>query len=211
MSASIRIFANTFFATVLLLVALPALADLDKMSGTWSHDASESEELSDQIKQLKQEFHEWQSEYGGINDPDKPDPFESRKFGTDEWETRRSGPVPNASVDARQIVEAESLKLYVSERIIVSYDGKLTRRVSPNPAGRVYSATGKGVSSDSVGQTLAYLDEDSFVIETRMKSAEQLVERFELTSDDVLKVTINLKNPDWRREVSFVRYFKRVQ
>jgi hypothetical protein len=103
------------------------------------------------------------------------------------------------------------LKLYVSDRIFVSNDGKLKRLVSPNPAGRVYSATGKGVSKDAIGQTLAYLDDDAFVIETRTNSAELLTERFELTADDALMVSIVLKNPDWRREISFVRRFERLQ
>ena len=181
-----------------------------KLNGSWVLDEDNSETLDEKMAELKQEYRDYQSEHGGINDPDKPDPFGKRRFGDKEWESRRSGPVPPASSNTRLMLQCEALKLYVSERIIIAYGGEIKRRLNPNPAGRVYSATGKGVSKDSFGQTLAYLEDGGFVIDTRTKSAERLVERFKLEADGQLKLSVTVKNPEWRRAIDLVRYYVRA-
>ncbi|TDJ60004.1 MAG: hypothetical protein E2O36_08215 [Proteobacteria bacterium] len=186
----------------------PVAADPSAISGSWSLDVDASGTVRAEINQLKRDHRDYTNAHSKIGDPNKPDPFASRRTNK-EWDSRPGGPVANASITVRQMVAAESLKLYVSERIIIAYDRKLKRLISPNPNGRVHSATGKGVSSDAVGETLAYFDGDAIVIETRTKIAERLVERFELTPSDQLKVTINLKNPQWRRKIEFVRFFNR--
>lgn len=198
-------------ATLFLVTAwAPAhAADLSALSGNWVLDEDASATLDTEVNILKTEERDYQSEYGSSDNNEKPDPFGKRRFGDKDWQTRRSGLVSAASVVVRQMLQSEAIKLYVADRIVVSYDGKVKRLVNPNPAGRVYSATGKGVSTDAVGQTLAYLDAAAFVIETRTNSAERLSERFELTDDGTLKITAKLKNPEWRREVEFVRYFVR--
>ena len=198
-------------ATLLLIAACAPTqsADLSALSGSWVLNEDASGTLSAEVNLLKTEERDYQSEYGSSDSNEKPDPFGKRRFGDKDWQTRRSGLVSSASVVTRQMLQCETIKLYVADRIVVAYDGKVKRLVNPNPAGRVYSATGKGVSTDAVGQTLAYLDDAAFVIETRTNSAERLAERFELTDDDVLKITATLKNPEWRREIEFVRYFVR--
>jgi len=195
---------------LLLGATAPSAADPGAMSGTWVLDERASESLKDEIIQLKQEYRDWKTSEARGSDPTKPDPFsDKRKFSDKEWNAARGGAVGNASVKVRQMVSAESIKLYVSTRVIVAYDGQLKRLVSPNPAGRVHSASGKGVSTDAVGETLAYVDGDAVVIETRSNSAERLAERFELTSNDQLQITTSLKNPDWRRGIEFVRFYDR--
>ncbi len=184
-------------------------ADLSELSGNWILNETASDTLAAEVNQLKTEERDYQSEHGSSDGNEKPDPFGKRRFGDKDWQTRRSGLVSSASVVARQMLQCTAIKLYVADRIVVSYDGKVKRLVNPNPAGRVYSATGKGVSKDAVGQTLAYLEETSFVIETRTNSAERMPERFELNDDGALKLTATLKNPEWRREIEFVRYFVR--
>ncbi len=197
-------------ALLLAFTCAPVCAeDLSALSGNWVLDEDASATLDAEVNILKTEERDYQSEYGTSDSNDKPDPFGKRRFGDKDWQTRRSGLVSAASVVVRQMLQSESIKLYVADRIVISYDGKVKRLVNPNPAGRVYSATGKGVSTDAVGQTLAYLDAAAFVIETRTNSAERMSERFELTDEGALKVTATLKNPEWRREVEFVRYFVR--
>jgi hypothetical protein len=202
----------TIAVTALLLVTVCApasAADLSALSGNWILNEDASATLVSEVNLLKTEERDYQSEYGTADENEKPDPFGKRRFGDEDWKTRRGGLVSSASVVVRQILQSETIKLYVADRIVVSYGGKVKRLVNPNPAGRVYSATGKGVSTDAIGQTLAYIDEAAFVIETRTNSAERMSERFELTDDDALKITATLKNPEWRREVKFVRYFVR--
>ena len=199
---------NTFVAW--LLFAVPyALAGPDAISGKWTLNDVDSGSLKKEISVLKQEHRTWESDHGAINDPEKPDPFASNNIKNKNWDSRRGGAVSKPSNAVNQIVTAESIKLYISERIVVAYDGKLKRLISPNPNGRVYSAKGHGISKDAIGETLAYVDEDAIVIETRTKSAERLAERFEVTPVDQLKVTTRLYNPDWRREVEFVRVYDR--
>ena len=189
--------ARTFLGCFLLCLAASGLADPGGLSGTWLLDEGKSGQLGDEIGQLKQEYREWASEHGGINDPDKPSPFEDqRKSDKHNWDSRRAGTVANASVTANRMVSAKALKLYVSDRIVISYDGKLKRLIIPNPAGRVISASGKGIYEDAIGETLAYLDDGALMVETRTHAAERVVERFERTPDDQLKETISIKNPD---------------
>ena len=197
-------------ATCLLTASVPYVtAEPDAITGTWVLNEDASNTLKAEISVLKQEHRTWESENGGINDPEKPSPFDSNNIKNKNWDSRRSGAVSQPSRVVSQMVTAESLKLYISERFIVAYDGKLKRMITPNPNGRVHSAKGLGISKDAVGETLAYVDENAVVIETRTASAERLAERFELTSVDQLKVTTSLYNPDWRREVEFVRVYDR--
>ena len=193
----------------LLGVSMPAAAGPNDISGTWRLNEGDSETLNEEVKQLKQEHRDWSTEHGSINDPEKPDPFAARRQRADSWDSRRGGAVGNASVTVRQMVSAALIKLYISERIIIAYDGKLKRLINPNPYGRVHSATGKGLSKDAIGETLAYVEGDAVVIETRTTSAERMTERFELTSNDRLQLTTSLKNPAWRRKIEFVRIYDR--
>ncbi len=188
------------------------VADEKAFNGRWALDKGNSETLAKQLDELKRELRDYAYEHGKISDPDKPDPFSRRRDVSDkEWESKRNGGVGNPSVPVQQMVGAKSLKFYVSEQIVVAYDGKIRRRLSPNPNGRVHSATGKGTSKDSIGQSMTYLDEDAVVIETRTNAAERLSERFELTKKDQLKLTTELYNPDWKHSVEFVRFYDRAE
>jgi hypothetical protein len=203
---------RTVLVCLALLSASTVFADEKALNGRWALDKRNSENLASQLDELKRELRDFSYEHGKIGDPDKPDPFTSRRQLSDkEWETKRNGGVGNPSVIVQQMVDAKSLKVYVSEQIIVAYDGKIRRRISPNPNGRVHSATGAGTSTDSIGQTMAYLEADAVVIETRTNSAERLFERFELTKNDQLKLTTELHNPEWKHSVEFVRFYDRAE
>lgn len=58
-----------------------------------------------------------------------------------------------------------------------TYDELLPRRVQPNPAGRVYSASGDELVSDTIGYTLAWWDGDSLVLETDPPDGGHYTER----------------------------------
>ena len=197
-------------ASLFIAIAPCTSADIGLITGTWTLNEGASDSLEEQMNDLKQEHRKFESDHGTKeDDPEKPSPFDGNNLKNKKWDDRRSGAVSRPSVAVNRMTTAELIKLYVSERIIVAYDGKLRRLINPNPLGRVHSAKGKGISEDSVGETLAYIDEDAVVIETRTKSTERLAERFEVTPVDQLKVTTRLHNPDWRREVEFVRLYDR--
>ena len=67
----------------------------------------------------------------------------------------------------RTMISADVVKIYFSRKLAISYDKEVKRLLTPNPNGRVYSATGAGLSKDSVGETLSYMDDDILHIETR--------------------------------------------
>ncbi len=197
-------------AFLFIAIAPYAGAEIDAITGTWALNEDASDSLEKQMNDLKQEHRLFESEHGDKEeDSGKPSPFDNNNLKNKKWADRRSGPVPKPSIAVNRMVTAELIKLYISERIVVAYDGKLRRLINPNPLGRVHSAKGLGISKDAIGETLAYMDEDAVVIETRTKSTERLAERFEVTPVDQLKVTTRLFNPDWRREVEFVRVYDR--
>jgi hypothetical protein len=187
-------------------------ADSSKFNGRWTLNKDDSETLAQQLNELKQEIRDFSYDHGKISDPDKPDPFDSRRqVGDKEWETRRNGGVVNPTKMVRLMVEAKSLKVYISDQVIVAYDnGKVKRRIDPNPKGRVHSATGKGTSKDTIGTTMAYLDADAVVIETFTNSAERLMERLEISRNNQLKLTTELRNPQWKHSITFVRMYDRA-
>ncbi|MDA0822596.1 MAG: hypothetical protein O3C28_09260 [Proteobacteria bacterium] len=200
-------------ATVALISLSGAwAADSPAINGRWTLNDDDSQTLAKKINELKQEVRDFSYDNGKISDPDKPDPFDSRRsVGDKEWETRRNGGVVNPTVTVRYMVEAESIKIYISGRIIIAYDdGKVKRRIDPNPNGRVHSATGKGTSKDSIGTTMAYFDADAVVIETLTNSAERLVERLEISRSGQLKLTTVLHNPQWKHSITFVRRYDRA-
>ncbi len=197
-------------APLLLIFAIDLSADVDALSGTWIINENESNSLKRQMNALKQEYRDWKDgQDKDDDDPEKPSPFDSNDLRKKGYDSRRGGTVAKPSVAVNRIVTAEKIRLYISERIIVAYDGKLKRLISPNPLGRVHSAKGRGISKDAIGETLAYLEDDAVVIETRTKITERLTERFEMSSTGQLKVMIRLYNPDWRREIEFVRMYDR--
>lgn len=210
MTAYDRNWLRPLVASLLIAVVPYVGADTGAITGTWALNEGASDSLEKQMNALKQEYRTWESEHGNKeDDPEKPSPFDSNNIKDKKWDARRSGTVAKPSVAVNRMVTAELIKLYVAERIVVAYDRKLRRLLNPNPLGRVHSAKGYGISKDSIGETLAYLDEDAVVIETRTKNTERLAERFEVTPVDQLKVTTRLYNPDWRREVEFVRVYDR--
>lgn len=197
-------------APLLLILAIDLSADVDALSGTWIINENDSDSLKTQMNALKQEYRDWKDDQDkDDDDPEKPSPFDRNDLRKQGYETRRGGSVAKPSVAVNRIVTAEQIRLYISERIIVAYDGKLKRLISPNPLGRVHSAKGRGISKDATGETLAYLENDTVVIETRTKITERLTERFEMSSTGQLKVMTRLYNPDWRREIEFVRMYDR--
>jgi hypothetical protein len=64
-----------------------------------------------------------------------------------------------------------------------TYDELLPRRVLPNPAGRVYSAKGDELVSDTIGYTLSYWERDTLVLETDPPDGGRYIEHLTRRDD----------------------------
>jgi hypothetical protein len=94
--------------------------------------------------------------------------------------------------------------------VALSYDGKLTRYLAPNPAGRVFSASGKELVGDEFGRSLSYWDDAVLVVETITAWGVAVVERFRQTDDaSTLIVLVAVELPG-RDAVQWTRAYERA-
>ena len=113
--------------------------------------------------------------------------------------------------DIEQILTARALHIDGYGDVALTYDGKLTRFLAPNPAGRVFSSSGKELVGDEFGRSLSYWDEAVLVVETTTAWGVELVERFRQTqaaSRLVVSVSVGLPGHD---AVEWVRVYDRSQ
>lgn len=71
------------------------------------------------------------------------------------------------------------------------YDGELPREVRPNPAGRVYSASGDELVVDTLGHTLSYWEGQVLVLEGDPPTGGKIIERFAI-EEDPLRLTYSI-------------------
>ncbi len=130
---------------------------------------------------------------------------------------RGRGPAPppyKRSADERfagieQILRARALHIDGYGDVALTYDGKLTRFLAPNPAGRVFSSSGKELVGDEFGRSLSYWDETVLVVETTTAWGLELVERFRQTNEaNSLVVSVSVGLPG-RDAVEWVRVYDR--
>ena len=76
--------------------------------------------------------------------------------------------------------------------MVVTYDEEISRNVRPNPEGRVFSASGDELVSDTFGHTLAYWQNKTLVLETDPPHGGQIVEKFALNGEQQLTYSIRL-------------------
>ena len=125
-----------------------------------------------------------------------------------EWDDRRGRPatavVPKMM---RALISSEMIKIYYSRKLAISYDNKTKRLLTPNPNGRVYSATGAGLSNDELGETLSYIENDVLFIETRTEVGK-IKERIDpIAEPGKLTITWNIKAPSMERAVEMTTVY----
>ncbi|MEQ8662371.1 MAG: hypothetical protein RLW62_16265 [Gammaproteobacteria bacterium] len=93
----------------------------------------------------------------------------------------------------------------------VVYDGTLPRFVRPNPAGRVFSASGDELVSDTIGYTLAYFDGADLVLETDPPDGGKYVERLHLVdAGRRIEYHVKMRGRVLLETVELVRSFTRA-
>ena len=65
----------------------------------------------------------------------------------------------------------------------ILYDGELPRSIKPNPAGRVFSASGEELVADTLGHTLAYWESGTLILETDPPNGGKVIEKITVKSN----------------------------
>lgn len=189
----------------LALSLSPAFAN-DIYNGSWLFNKKRSDDLQDVMEIIRRENQEEidQREEEKQKRTSKPDVFGRNR----EWDDRRAhgatAPIPKLM---RTMISAETIKIYFSRKLAISYDKEIKRLLTPNPNGRVYSASGAGLSKDSVGESLSYIENDILFIETRTDIGK-IKERFDpLTEPGKLIITWQIEAPAIERSVEMTTVY----
>jgi hypothetical protein len=114
--------------------------------------------------------------------------------------------------EARPLVEAEAIKLYVARKVAVLYDGDTRRLLTINPGGRAFSVKGQEITHDPLGAALTYFEDDALVIETDLVAGGKLVERYALGPDsNRLIQTLRLQDDARGPWLEFAREYVRAE
>ncbi len=173
------------------------------LAGTWILNESASDSIDERFSHFRK------AKRGGFRDDgiggrtDRTGSRRSRKGGDDE------DVAPRGSL--RDLVSAARLAIAGQEHVSISYDEQITRKLEPNPNGRVYSASGDELVVDRFGYTLSFWDGDVLVIETTTRRGLDVVERYRLDRGaDRLTVEISV-TPSGEFGVDILRVFEREQ
>ena len=150
------------------------------LQGTWVLNEADSDSVKNKI--------------AGVESKRKKVFSQSRERDGRRAEERRSRGRGQQLGPLRQTLSAETLHIDGEKEIKLIFDGEIIRSLTPNPYGRVFSASGKELVEDEFGRTFSYWDSGSLVVETMMSSGGIVVERYQLSEDLArLVVSISIK------------------
>ncbi|MCZ6894234.1 MAG: hypothetical protein O7H40_09335 [Gammaproteobacteria bacterium] len=204
------------FAVVLCSIP-SAVAESGQINGNWMLDEASSENLADAGKKTNKQT--------AITRREK----KIQKFARDEGPKRHGGRFDAQARSTEKMIrddtrsevwdppdlvrimlEAESIKLYSARKLAVLYGTEVKRLLRMNKDGKSHTMSGKELTADSIGRSLAYLDDEAVMIETAMTAGGKVTERFELDEEtDRLMVTVRLQQRARGPWLEFVRYFER--
>ena len=206
------------FAVVLCHIPT-AVAESGRINGSWMLDEESSENIADAGSKTNKEIAIVRREKN------------IQKFSRDEQQklhgsrfSRQARSVEKMIRDdtrseiwdppdlVRIMLEAESIKLYSARKLAVLYGTEVRRLLRMNETGRSHTVSGKELTADSIGRSLAYLDDEAIMVETDMIAGGRVIERFELEeATDRLAVTVRLQQRARGPWMEFVRYFERSE
>ncbi|MEM7466775.1 MAG: hypothetical protein AAF387_07805 [Pseudomonadota bacterium] len=182
------------------LISVAAAQANEAYNGAWILNKKRSDDLQKVMEQVRRENQEIinQREEEKQERSSRPDIFGRNR----EWDDRR-GRAATAVIPKlmRTMIAAETIKLYFSRKLAVSYDKNIKRLLTPNPHGRVYSASGAGLSKDDIGESLSYVDNQILFIETRT-DVGKITERFDPFQEaDTLVIEWTVEAPAVERPI----------
>ncbi len=207
--------SEAFFAFSVLLTGTVAAGNVhaaaDELTGHWKLNEKLSEEADEAFDgKLRKERH--------LN-IDRESASQRRAMDASQdnyWEAVGKVRERRSSKNLRRLGSA--YPLLTSTRLDINrledgfaftYDELLPRRVRPNPAGRVYSAKGDELISDSIGHTLSYWEGDTLVLETDPPDGGRYLEKIKrLHAPERLEYRVNVKLRVLTEPVEMVRIFE---
>ena len=154
-----------------------------QLNGTWQLDAKASDELDEVADKLNAELNERdrarrrdekdRKSYSGSNRYQRQMDAVNEMIREDNRSRQWGGPP-----EVRAMIEAERIKLYVANRVVVLYDDARRRLLTVNPTGRAFSVSGAEFTADEIGRSLTFFEDGDLVIETELAVGGKLVERF---------------------------------
>ena len=167
-------------ALFLLCCTNPSLAN-DAYNGRWQLNEKRSDDLQDVMERVRRENQEEidQKEEERQKRQQRPDIFGRDRSWDDNRARGATAIIPKLM---RTLISSQIIKIYFSRKLAIAYDKNVKRLLTPNPNGRVYSASGAGLSKDEIGETLSYIEGGVLYIETRT-SVGRLKERIDALQD----------------------------
>ena len=162
---------------VSFLCATNASLANETYNGRWQLDEKNSDDLQDVMERVRRENQEEidQKEQERQERQQRPDIFGRDRSWDDNRARGATAVIPKLM---RTMISSEIIKIYFSRKLAIAYDKNFKRLLTPNPNGRVYSASGAGISKDEIGETLSYVEDGILYIETRT-SVGRLKERID--------------------------------
>jgi hypothetical protein len=211
-NANVQIMAGLIFA--LLPISSPGLeTGPTPITGRWQIDASISTKAEDVLKKIRKSKRKKRSDKDPYQQSESGNDTQRRYWqranGGEQWrhsrELEHTGPL-------QRLLESENLEIVETEKgyVFIYADG-YEREIVPNPAGRVFTASGNELVETGIGHTLAYWHEATLKFETGTKGGGKLSEQITLSADgERLTVSIEIDRRDWKWIAKVKRIFERV-
>ncbi len=200
-----------------LLLMAGAAAATPVLNGTWQLDEEASDDVAEAGRAYAAALNEARRAAKGKqfddNKPTSNNRFQAQADAALEMirEDARSDDW-YADPDVVAIADARSIKIYVSRRIAILYDGEHRRLLTINPSGRAFSVRGTEITDDDFGRSLSYIEDQAMVIETTLHVGGKLVERYELDGgEDRLRMTIGYRQRASSPELQLERFYRRAE
>tara|TARA_R110002096_G_scaffold22675_32_gene72832 strand:- start:2899 stop:3654 length:756 start_codon:yes stop_codon:yes gene_type:complete len=192
--------------------ALPAWSAAPVLAGRWQLDADTSTDPATELKGIRA------SKIRSARQ--SPQPSAKRPGQATEqryWQEANAGEEWRHSKELvhagplQRILESENLEIITRDDgyLFVYADG-FERPVVPNPAGRVFTASGEELVKTDIGYTLAYWEDDTLVLETRIERGGEMFERIAIDPDNRLGIHITIDRRDWKWIARLERVFAPV-
>ena len=204
-----------FLKRLLVLFALASLAASatcnanENYNGSWQLNEDRSDDLQDVMERVRREHQEVidQREEARQKRNSRPDIFGRDRSWDDNRARGATAIIPKLM---RTMISSDVIKIYFSRKLAIAYGQTHKRLLTPNPNGRVYSASGAGLSKDDIGETLSYIENGILFIETRTKVG-RLTERIDALEDPgSLIVTWTIDAPAVDRPIEMTTVYDKL-
>ncbi len=189
-----------------------ALGDAPVLAGRWQLDPDSSTDPASQLKGIRESKIRLKSSV-------TPGPGARPGEGTQQryWQEANAGKQWQHSKELvhagplQRVLESENLEIISrDEGYLFIYADGYERPVVPNPGGRVFTASGDELVKTEIGYTLAYWENETLVLETRIERGGEMFERITTETDGRLRVHITIDRRDWKWIAKLDRLFTRA-